>query len=279
MTEIGQYNNLRVVKILSFGAYLDGEEKGEILLPILQVPPNLKVDDFIEVFIYNDSEDRIIATAKEPYAIVGEVAYLQAVGVNKYGAFLDWGLEKDILVPFREQRETMKENLWYLVYIYLDEKTERLAASAKLDKFINKTPAEYEENQAVDIIIRRKTDLGYSAIVNNSHSGLLYDNEIFQDIKIGQTLVGYVKKVREDGKIDLILNKTGYENIDNISQLILDKLKENNNFLSLTDKSSPEDIYNELGISKKNFKKSVGNLYKKRIISIGKTGISMIVES
>ncbi len=276
MAEIGKYNNLKIVKLLDFGAYLDGGDKGEILLPIRQVPPNINVDDFIEVFIYNDSDDRIIATSREPYAIVGEFVMLKVKSVNKFGAFLDWGLEKDLLVPFREQRENMTEGRWYIVYIYLDEQTQRLAASAKIDKFLNKTEPKYEENQEVDLIISRKTDLGYSVIINNAHSGLLYDNEIFQEIRIGKKLKGFVKYIREDSKIDLTLNKTGYENIDEFSNIILQKLQNQNNFLSFTDKSSPTDIYNFFSMSKKNFKKAIGNLYKKRLISIEDNGIRLI---
>ncbi|MBN2893363.1 MAG: GntR family transcriptional regulator [Bacteroidales bacterium] len=276
MAEIGKYNNLQIVKILDFGAYIDGGDKGEILLPIRQVPPNLDVDDFIEVFIYNDSEDRIIATSHEPFAIAGEFALLKAIGVNKFGAFMDWGLEKDLLVPFREQRETMQEGRWYLVYIYLDEQSQRLAASAKLDRFLNKTEPEFEENQEVDLIIRKKTDLGYTAIINNTHLGLLYDNEIFQELRIGQKLKGFVKQIREDDKIDLSLNKIGYEFIDEFSETILEKLKLQNNFISITDKSSPEDIYSSFSMSKKNFKKAVGSLYKKRLIAIEEKGIRFI---
>ena len=245
MAEIGKYNNLRIVKILDFGAYLYGDNKGEILLPIKQVPPNLDVDDFIEVFIYNDSLDRIIATSREPYAIAGEFALLKVKSVNKFGAFLDWGLEKDLLVPFREQRETMTEGRWYIVYVYLDEKSQRLAASAKIDKYLNKTEPEYEENQEVDIIISRKTDLGYSVIINNAHAGLIYDNEIFQEVKIGNIMKGFVKQIRDDGKIDVTLNKLGYENIDEFSAIIIQKLKHENYFIAVTDKSSPEIFFDE----------------------------------
>jgi len=276
MTEIGKYNRLQIVKILSFGAYLDGDVKGEILLPIKYVPANAEIDDFIDVFIYNDSEDRIIATTDKPFAQVGDFAYLMVQEATKFGAFMDWGLVKNLLVPFSEQHDGLKEGKSYIVYIYLDEKTDRIVASAKLERFLNKTPVNYSENQEVELLIRQKTDIGYNAIINNEHSGLLYDSEIFQKLYIGQKIKGYIKKVREDDKIDLSLTPTGYENIDKTTELLVNALEENNGFIALTDKSSPEEIYKHLGISKKNFKKAVGNLYKNKIINIEKDGIKLL---
>lgn len=276
MAEIGKLNNLRVVKEVEFGVYLDGENEGEILLPIKQVPKGTKPGDALDVFIYKDSEDRIIATTEKPLAMVGDFALLRVVAVDRVGAFLDWGLMKDLLVPYREQKRKMEKGRSYVVYIYLDEESERIAATAKLEKFLDNTKAEYLRDEEVDLLIHSKTEMGYKAIINNSHSGVLYHNEIFQELHIGQRIKGFVRKIREDEKIDLYLNKQGYENIDEISQNIIFKLKENNNFLPVTDKSNPEIIYLTFSISKKNFKKAIGSLYKNRLIKIETDGIRFI---
>lgn len=275
MIEIGNYNKLRVVKELDFGIYLDGGEAGEILMPKKYVPKGTKTDDIIEVFIYSDSEDRPIATTETPVAKVKEFANLKVKAVNKFGAFLDWGILKDLLVPFREQKTDMIEGYSYIVYIYLDEKTNRLAASAKIDKFLNKEKPPYAVNDEVKILIQSKTDIGYKAIIENEFGGLLYKNEVFKDIEKGDRLKAFVKKIREDGKIDLALQKSGYEQIDKISKNILQILKENNGFVGVTDKSSPELIKALFNISKKSFKKAVGTLYRQRIIIIDKEGISI----
>lgn len=275
MTEIGKKNRLRIVKILDFGAYLDGDEKGEILLPIKQVPEDAQIDDELDVFIYNDSEDRIIATTTIPFAMADEFAFLEVVAVNKFGAFLDWGLVKDLLVPFREQKMDMEIGRWYVVYIYLDEQSQRLVATAKVDKYIDNIPPEYEPNQEVDIMIYSRTDLGYKAIINNTHWGVLYENEIFKPLNIGDKMKAFIKKVREDDKIDLYLNKSGYNQIDRISEDILAKLEENNNFLAISDKSEPQKIYETFGISKKAFKKAIGNLYKNHLITLENNGIKL----
>jgi predicted RNA-binding protein (virulence factor B family) len=276
MVDIGNLNTLKVVKEVDFGVYLDGEEFGKILLPKNDVPANCKIDDELNVFIYTDSEDRIIATTRTPKAMVGDFAYLKVIAVNDFGAFLDWGLNKDLLVPFHEQQFRMKEGESYIVKVYLDEKTERIAATSYLDSFLDLFTAEYYEGQEVELMICKKTDLGYNAIINNSHWGLLYDKEIFRTINIGQKVQGYIKKVREDGKIDLTLNKSGYEKIDDISQKILDILKEQGGFILISDKSSPEIIYDMFGESKKTYKKAIGSLYKKHLILIGDEGIRIV---
>ncbi len=275
MTEIGKLNKLRVVKELDFGIYLDGDEKGEILLPIKQVPKETKVDDIIEVFIYNDSEDRIIATTIKPYGIVGDFVLLKTAAVDRFGAFMDWGLIKDILVPFREQKRTMEAGRSYIVYIYLDSISQRIAASAKLNKYLDKTKPEYKPNEEVDLLIHSQTDMGYKAIINNSHWGILYSNEIFQNLNVGQKIKGFIKKIRDDDKIDLYLNKSGYRQIDKISLNVLKIIKENDNYITVTDKSNPQVIYSIFSISKKSFKKAIGNLYKKKLIKIGKEGIRL----
>ncbi len=277
MVNIGKYNNLRIVKEVDFGLYLDGgDEFGEILLPIRYVSPTFKVDDVIEVFIYLDSEDRIIATTEMPIATIGEFALLEVVEVNKVGVFLDWGLPKDLLLPFREQLKTMEVGKFYFVHIYLDETTNRIAASSKLSKFLSDEIPDYEENQEVEIYVTNKTDLGYKAIVENKYWGLLYENEVFKYLKRGEITKAYIKQIRGDGKIDLSIEKSGYEKIEGFAKEVLEAIKDKGNFLKLNDKSSPEEINREFGTSKKNFKKAIGTLYKSKLISIEDDGIRII---
>ncbi len=276
MIEFGKYNNLKVVKSVDFGIYLDGGESGEILLPKRQVPPGALPGDVLEVFIYKDSEDRPIATSKEPFATVNEFAVLKVVSVDKIGAWLDWGLDKHLLCPFREQKQDMEEDKSYLVFIYLDNESQRLAASSKLDKFLDNTPHEYEEGQKVEILISNKTDIGYTAVINNLHSGLLYENEVFQKMIRGQKKTAYIQKVREDDKIDLTLETPGYGKIDPISQNIINKLKASGGTLPFNDKSDPDEIKRTFEISKKNFKKAIGALYKAKKISIDEDSIRLI---
>lgn len=275
MIQIGQYNTLRVVKVVDFGVYLDGEERGEILLPNEYVPKDCFPDDFVRVFIYFDSEDRIIATTETPHIIVGEFAYMKVVSTAQVGAFLDWGLRKDLLVPFREQRDRMVEGRSYLVYAYVDQATDRIVASNKIEKFLDNLPVDYEVGQEVEIIVARATHLGYSVIVDHKHWGVIYTNEIFQPIRIGQKLKAYIKEVREDEKIDVILQKGGYEQIDPLSNLILEKLKDNGGVLDISDKTAPEIIYNLFACSKKNYKKAIGALFKKGLIMIDEKEIRL----
>jgi uncharacterized protein len=272
----GKYNTLRVVKELDFGIYLDGGEMGEILMPTKWVPKGTQPEDMIEAFIYFDSEDRPIATTISPKAIVGEFAFLKAKAVTQVGAFLDWGLDKDLLVPFKEQNLRMEEGRAYMVYLYLDPRSKRIAASARIEKFLDIEPAEYTAGEEVDLLIWSKTPVGFKAIINQKHQGLLYDNQIFQDIRPGQKIKGFIAALRPDGKIDLRLQRSGYENvIDEFSQRILQELKQNDGFLPLSDKSDPERIYKVLQMSKKNFKKAVGTLYKQKMILLGDEGISL----
>lgn len=276
MAKIGKYNELIVVKELDFGVYLDGEELGEILLPIRQVPPNTTPGDKLEVFLYKDSEDRLIATTYEPKVIADEFAVLQVIDVNKMGAWLDWGLDKHLLVPFREQKQDMQKDKWYLVYVYLDNESQRLVASSKLNKYLDNVPPEYEEGQEVDVLISNKTEIGFTAVINNLHSGMLYKNEVFRSLKRGERLKAYIKKVRDDDKIDLMLQKPGYDKIEPIANKILHQLKKSSGKLPLGDKSSPEAIYKALEISKKDFKKAIGKLYKDKVIEIDKEEIRLI---
>lgn len=276
MAEIGKFNTLKVLRNVEHGVYLNGENLGDILLPNRYIVGQIGVDDEVNVFIYLDSEDRLIATNEKPYAQVGDFALLKVVSVNNYGSFLDWGLMKDVLVPFREQKQTMEEGKSYMVYIYVDEKTNRIAATAKLDRFLDQTPAEYEENQEVDLIAVNQTDMGYKVIVNKAHWGMLYKNEIFQTIQRGQHLKGYVKKVREDGKLDISLQKAGYERVDEISQKLLEVLNSKGGFIPVTDKTDADKIYALFKISKKTFKKAIGALYKQKMIVIEEGGIKLV---
>jgi len=276
MAEIGKINSLRVVKEVDFGLYLDGGEHGEILLPKRYVPENAKPDDLLNVFIYLDSEDRIIATTETPYIMVGEFACLKAVAVTPMGAFLDWGLMKDLFVPFREQKLKMEEGKWYIVTVYLDTDSKRLVASAKIEKFLDNLPPDYEAGQEVDLLIAGETDLGYNAIINNMHLGVIYNNEIFQPLRKGDRVKGFIKKIRKDEKIDLLLQKPGYAKVDDISLKIVEVLKKHHGFLPVTDKSDPDTIYELFGVSKKTYKKAIGALFKFRIIDIEDKGIRLI---
>lgn len=276
MTEIGKLNTLRVVKELDFGVYLDGAELGEILMPKRYVPENCKIDDMVEVFIYLDSEDRIIATTQVPNAMVGQFAGMEVVSVNEIGAFLDWGLQKDLLVPFREQKVKMEEGKTYVVYVYFDEESNRIAASAKLDQFLDLEQTEYDDGQEVDLLIYNQTDMGFKAIVNNINEGVLYANEVFQPLHKGQRIKGFIKKIRDDGKLDLCLQKPGYEKVDELSERIFAYLEKNEGFLNITDKTPADVISQMFNVSKKTFKKAVGALYRKKLIKLEPDGIALI---
>ncbi len=276
MAEIGRYNKLIINRETDFGVYLNGEELGEILMPKKYLPKSWEIDDEVEVFVYLDSEDRLVATTEQPYAQVGDFALLGAVAVNTIGAFFDWGLLKDLLVPYREQKGRIEKGQSYIVYIYLDEESNRIAGSTNLNKYLNKTDASYEENQEVDLFIVNKTELGYNAIINKSHIGMLYQNEVFQTLKRGQTLKGFIKKIRDDDKIDLCLQKAGFEKVDDLTSKIISELEEWGGFINVNDKSDPDTIYDLFEVSKKTFKKAIGSLYKKRLITIEKNGIKLI---
>lgn len=276
MIEIGKYNTLRVVKDLDFGLYLDGGSAGELLLPARYVPKNTKVGDKLEVFIYHDNEGRLICTTDHPKAITGEFAWMQVRSVSNAGAFLDWGIMKDLLVPHREQKAEMAEGRWYLVYVYLDQASQRIVASARINKFLDNIPPVYEKNDEVDLIVADETDMGYKVIVNNAHWGLVYKNEVFNPLRKGEKLKGYVKEVREDEKIDVSLYKLGYDKIDGIAQKVLEVLKQNGGYLPVHDKSDAEEISLLFGCSKKSFKKAIGSLYKQQLIALEKEGIRLI---
>jgi len=275
MANIGKYNSLPVIAMTDNGAYLNAGELGEILLPNRYVPENCDIDTIVDVFIYLDSADRLIATTEKPLAEVDQFASLKVVQINKMGAFLDWGLKKDLLVPYNQQHTKMEVGKYYLVRVYLDTQTERIAASSKLDKFIDIWPAEYTEGEKVALVIGGKTDLGFKAIINEQHWGLLYDNEIFKPLRIGRRLDGYIKKVREDGRIDLTLTRAGKGKVIDFKEQLLQHLADNDGFSPLNDKSAPELIQRTLGVSKKTFKATVGNLLKNGRIVIEPNGIRL----
>jgi uncharacterized protein len=276
MAQIGRTNRLPVLRKVSIGVFLDGDTLGDLLVPNRYVPANTAEGDVLDVFIYLDSEDRLIATTEVPFAQVGDFAFLKALAATKVGAFLDWGLSKDLLVPFSEQQQKMEVGRHYLVHVYLDDNTKRIVASSKIEKFLDNLPPEYKPGEEVELMIASKTELGYKAIINSLHTGVLYGNQVFKPLSIGQKMKGYIQKVREDEKIDLLLEKPGYEKIDDISASILEVLTRSNGFLPITDKSEPEEISRIFGMSKKNFKKAVGALYKKRLIDLGPDGLRLV---
>jgi predicted RNA-binding protein (virulence factor B family) len=277
MIEIGKYNKLKAIRLTPPGMYLGKEnEKEVVLLPNKFIPNDFEVNQEIEVFIYNDSEDRIIATTQEPKIKLHEFACLEVKDVNRNGAFLDWGLEKDLMVPYSEQQVPMREGEYYLVYLYFDDKSNRLVATSKIDRFLEKEQITVKPGDQVDLLIGEDTDLGMNVIINNIHKGLIYHNEIFRDIYPGDRIAGYVKQVREDKKIDVSLQQQGYGNIDPSAEIILEKLRTSDGFLNLNDDSDPEDIQEELQMSKKTFKKAIGALYKQRLIVIEEDGIRLV---
>lgn len=273
--KLGKYNQLTVVKEVDFGVYLDGDDDGEILLPARYVPEGCKPGDVLNVFIYLDIDERIIATTLDPLVQVGEFACLEVAWVNEFGAFLNWGLMKDLFVPFREQKMKMLKGRKYVIHAHVDEDSYRIMGSAKVERYLSKDFPKYEPGQEVNILIWQKTDLGFKAIVENKFSGLLYQNELFQYVETGMQLKAYVKQVREDGKIDLELQKGGAKKVDDFADVLLQHLKDNGGFTSLNDKSAAEDIYAAFEVSKKTFKKAVGDLYKKRLITLEERGIRL----
>lgn len=275
MLEIGKINKLKIVKQSDFGLFLDGEDQGEILLPRRYVPENYQIGEYIEVFVYIDSEDRLVATTEKPLAHVGEFALLRVVSLSPVGAFLDWGLQKDLFLPFSERTHALRIGQSCLVYIYID-KSGRICASMKLNKFISKEVGEYEEGQSVDLLIANTTELGFNAIINGLHWGVLFRNEVFQELRSGQKIQGYIKKIRPDGKIDLSLYRTGQAENDVIAEKIMHLLDEENGFLEINDKTSAELIYDYFGVSKKKYKMALGSLYKKRLITVDDDGIRKV---
>lgn len=266
--KLGDYNQMTVTKTVDFGVYLDGGEEGEVLLPARYVPEGCKVGDKLDVFVYLDNEERLVATTQTPLAKVGDFAYLEATWVNEYGAFLNWGLMKDLFCPFREQKMKMEKGKSYIVFVLIDNESHRIVASAKVEHFLDMSFPPYNHGDEVDLLIWQKTDLGFKVIIDNRYPGLVYSNQIFKNIHTGDRMKGYIDLVREDGKIDVMLQPTGWRMTKTLGDAILEYLENNGGVCLLTDKSPAEDIYNQFQVSKKNYKKAIGDLYKRRIISL-----------
>ena len=275
MIELGRYNRLRIVKEVEFGLYLDGGDDGEILLPKRYVPEQAVPGEELDVFIYLDSEERLVATTQHPLVQVGEFACLEVAWINQYGAFLHWGLMKDLFVPFSEQKMKMEGGKRYVVHAHLDDESFRIVASAKVERYLSKERPDYQPGQEVEILIWQKTDLGFKAIVDNRYSGLLYEDEVFERLHTGLRRKAYIKQVREDGKIDLMLQRPGMGKVTDLSPALLEYIRQQGGFTPLCDKSPAEEIYATFGVSKKTFKKAVGDLYKKRLIELLPDGIRL----
>ena len=273
--ELGKFNQLEVVKEVDFGLYLDGGDEGEILLPTRYVPEDCKVGDMLNVFLYLDIDERLIATTLTPLVQVGQFACLEVSWVNQFGAFLNWGLMKDLFVPFSEQKMKMQVGRSYVVHAHVDEESYRIVASAKVERYLSKDMPDYAPGAEVDILIWQKTDLGFKAIIDNKYSGLLYENEIFRALETGMQMKAFVKQVREDGKVDLILQKPGQGKVEDFAATLLDYIREQGGHITLHDKSPAEEIYDTFGVSKKTFKKAVGDLYKKHLVSLLENGIEL----
>ncbi|EGR1752129.1 CvfB family protein [Vibrio parahaemolyticus] len=276
MIKIGQINSLEVIKKADFGVFLDGDDYGSVLLPNKDVPEGTELGDHIEVFLYFDSESQLAATIDKPIAQVGEWGLMKIEGINQTGAFVNWGIkEKDLLIPFSEQRARFTAGQNILVYVYTDKASGRIVGTTKFNKWLDKTPANYEVNEEVDLIIAERSQLGYKAIVNGKHWGMIFPSDVFGKLFIGKKLKGYIKQVREDGKIDLSLQKVGVAKMDDLSSKIIDLLEKKGGFLPLNDKSSPEAIFDAFRTSKGTYKKTIGGLYKQGKIVIEKDGIRL----
>ena len=277
MIDQGKEIELNIAKRATFGLFLADESGEEVLLPKKYCSEDMKPGDQVRVFVYKDSEGKKVATTLTPFIFLNEFALLKVTAVTGVGAFLDWGLEKELMVPFREQKQKMEVGRWYIVYLDLDLKSDRLYASNRVERFLQNEELSVKEGEEVDLVVLHKTDMGYSVIINHAHKGLIFDNEIFREIRVGDRLRGYVKHIREDKKIDISLQAIGFRNFNDAnSELIYKKLEENDGFLAYTDKSSPEEIYSQFGISKKAFKKSLGALYRKKLIEISPDGIKLL---
>ena len=273
---LGAYNLLKVVKKVDFGMYLDGGVEGEILLPTRYVPEGCKIGDELNVFLYLDQDEKIIATTLEPLAKVGDFACLEVAWVNEYGAFLNWGLMKDLFCPFREQKMRMQKGEMYIVYVKLDEESYRIMATAKVDKYLNQDKPAYKHGDEVDLLVQQKTELGFKVIIDNAYGGLIYDNQVFRPLHTGDRLKGYIDRVRPDGKIDVTIQPTGRRQTEEFSDVLLAYLQDNGGHCSLGDKSPAELIADRFKVSKKTFKKAIGDLYRKRLITISDEGIDLV---
>lgn len=274
--ELGKYNTLKVCRKVDFGVYLDdGDATGEVLLPKRYVPKGTKVGDELEVFIYLDQEERPVATTEKPKAQVGDFAYLSVAWINEHGAFLNWGLMKDVFCPFREQKMRMQQDQSYIVHLHVDEESYRIMASAKVERFLSHERPQYKQNDEVQLLVWQKTDLGFKVIVDNKFQGQLYDNQIFRELHTGDRLRGYVTAVRPDGKLDISLQKQGREQTLDFSERLHEYLLRHDGYCPYTDKSDAQEIYDEFHVSKKVFKRAVGDLYRQRLITLAPDGIEL----
>lgn len=273
--KLGDYNRMTVVKKVDFGMYLDGGDEGEILLPARYVPEDLRPGDEIDVFVYLDQDERPVATTQQPKARVGEFACLEVAWVNEYGAFLDWGLMKDLFCPFREQKKRMERGSSYIVYVTVDEDSYRMMASAKVERYLSQEQPHYRHGDEVDLLVWQKTELGFKVIVDNKFSGLVYQDQIFRYLTTGDRLKGYIDHIRQDGKIDVTLQPTGRRQTEEFSETLLEYLRNNNGHCDLGDKSPAELIVDRFKVSKKAYKKAVGDLYRRRLITIAEDGITL----
>jgi len=275
--KVGEYNTLKVARAFEFGMYL-GDGKDVVLLPKRFIPAGLEVGDKVKVFVYHDSEDRLIATTQQPKGIVGDIVNLQVVSVTPHGAFMDWGLMKDLFVPKSKQLTGMRVGGNYLVKIYMDEQTGRVAATEKIEHFLSNDHITLKELDQVNLLVYRRTDIGYVVIINNQHTGVLHFSDIFREITVGDQLQGYIKNIREENLIDVATGKTGYQRVEDETEKVMRLLQENNGYLPYNDKSNPDDIYSFFAMSKKTFKMTTGNLYKARKITFTQTGIKLVEE-
>lgn len=272
---LGRYNQLEVVKEVDFGVYLDGGDDGEILLPARYVPEDCQQGDMLNVFIYLDNEERLVATTLTPYAQVGDFACLEVAWTNQYGAFLDWGLMKDLFVPFREQKNKMEKGERYVVHVHLDEDSYRIMASAKVERYLSSDMPPYHPGDGVEILVWQRTDLGYKVIVDNRFGGLIYATDVVRPLNTGMKTEAYVRQVRPDDKIDIVLQPDGPRKVDDFAEVLLDYIRQHDGFTTFQDKTPAEDIYATFGVSKKTFKKAVGDLYKKHLVILEEGGIRL----
>lgn len=275
MIDIGRFNILKIARTTKVGLYLtDGEN--DVLLPNKYVPKTYEIDQELEVFVYLDHEERPVATTLEPYIFLNEFSLLRVNYTNQFGAFMDWGMEKDLFIPFKEQARPMEQGKRYLVYMYMDDKTKRLVGSSKTNQFLDNKEITVEVGEEVDLIVSHITEVGINVIINEKHKGLLYKNEVYDDLRTGDRIIGYIKNIRPDGKIDVSATKLGFDKVEPSAQYILDELKASRGFLRLNDDSHPEDIKTVLKMSKKTFKKAIGTLYKQKLIDIKEDGIYLL---
>lgn len=279
MVQVGKFNDLKLLRFTDKGAILDGEESGDILLPRKYLKDWMSEGEIIHVFVYPDTKDQLVGTREKPYAQVGDFAFLNVELVNNAGAYLDWGVARNLFVPMREQRARMNEEGTYLVHIVYNENTQRIFGTAKYDKYIDKTKPPYEVGDAVEILIAAQTELGFKTIIDNRYAGMLYANELFDTMELGQICTAYIKRIRDDFKIDLSLSKIGFTRVEDFADELYERIVERGGFVAINDKSDAESIYEMFGVSKKTFKKALGTLYRKRMISITENGVQLTEEA